>query len=80
MLPSVLAEQIQQGVIDFLRTTFPVATPAFKSLIDSITDRDTLRLSPPDILLTNYKMLVAQSFLRTGISSFRSINQNTQTQ
>ena len=57
MLPSVLAEQIQQGVIDFLRTTFPVATPAFKGLIDSITDRDTLRLSPPDILLTNYKML-----------------------
>ena len=24
---------------------------------DIITDRDTLRLSPPDVLLTNYKML-----------------------
>ena len=46
MLPSVLAEQIQQGVKDFLRTTFPVATPAFKGLIDSITENDGLFRGP----------------------------------
>jgi len=27
MIPSVLAHQVQQGVKDFLRTTFPLSTP-----------------------------------------------------
>lgn len=44
MIPSVLAHQVRQAVKDFLRTTFPIAKPHF-------------RLKPPDILLTNCKML-----------------------
>jgi DEAD/DEAH box helicase domain-containing protein len=27
MIPSVLAHQVQQGVKDFLKTTFPLSTP-----------------------------------------------------
>ena len=34
MLPSVLASQLQQGVEDFLRTTFPCTTPYFRDLLD----------------------------------------------
>ncbi len=34
MLPSVVAQQIQQGTEDFLRTTFPPAHPFFRGLWD----------------------------------------------
>jgi DEAD/DEAH box helicase domain-containing protein len=40
MIPSVLAHQVQHGVKDFLRTTFPIATPHFHRLLESLLERD----------------------------------------
>ena len=40
MIPSVIARQVQQGVKDFLRTTFPIATPHFRHLLDSLVERE----------------------------------------
>ena len=34
MIPSVLAQHVEQGVKDFLRTTFPVTTPLFSSILE----------------------------------------------
>ena len=38
MIPSVLASQLQRGVADFLRTTFPIATPHFHGLLERLLD------------------------------------------
>lgn len=35
MIPSVLARHVEQGIKDFLRTTFPVTTPFFKDILDN---------------------------------------------
>lgn len=40
MLPSVLAAQLQRGVEDFLRTTFPSSTPHFHGMLDRFFARD----------------------------------------
>ncbi len=40
MLPSVLSRQIEQGVKDFLRTTFQVTTPFFHGVVDQLLDRE----------------------------------------
>jgi DEAD/DEAH box helicase domain-containing protein len=40
MLPSVLTSQLQTGVEDFLRTTFPTTTPHFHGMLDRFFDRD----------------------------------------
>jgi DEAD/DEAH box helicase domain-containing protein len=40
MLPSVLTSQLQTGVEDFLRTTFPTTTPHFHGMLDRLLDRD----------------------------------------
>ncbi len=40
MLPSVLTSQLQTGVEDFLRTTFPTTTPHFHGVLDRFFDRD----------------------------------------
>ena len=34
MIPSVLAQHVEQGIKDFLRTTFPVTTPFFFNMLD----------------------------------------------
>jgi DEAD/DEAH box helicase domain-containing protein len=36
MIPSVLARHVEQGVKDFLRTTFPVTTPFFAAIIEKL--------------------------------------------
>ena len=36
MIPSILSQQLRQGVEDFLRTTFPVSTPFFHGIIDRL--------------------------------------------
>lgn len=36
MIPSVLARQLQQGVEDFLLTTFPISTPHFHGLVERL--------------------------------------------
>ena len=38
MIPSVLARQLQGGVEDFLRTTFPISTPHFHGVIDRLLE------------------------------------------
>ena len=40
MLPSVLVSQLQQGVEDFLRTTFPPTTPHFHGMMDRFFARE----------------------------------------
>lgn len=40
MIPSVLSQQLKQGVEDFLRTTFPVSTPFFHGIIDRLLAED----------------------------------------
>src|SRR5690606_33582145 len=38
MIPSVLSQQVQQGVEDFLRTTFPDSTPHFHGVVDRLIE------------------------------------------
>ena len=38
MIHSVLAQHVEQGVKDFLRTTFPVATPLFADTIEQLSN------------------------------------------
>ncbi|MCS4060632.1 DEAD/DEAH box helicase [Salinibacter ruber] len=40
MLPSVLTSQLQTGVEDFLRTTFPATTPHFHGMLGRFFERD----------------------------------------
>ncbi len=40
MLPSVLTSQLQTGVEDFLRTTFPTTTPHFHGMLNRFFDRE----------------------------------------
>ena len=40
MLPSVLVSQLQRGVEDFLRTTFPSNTPHFHGMLDRFFDQE----------------------------------------
>ena len=35
MIPSVLAQHVEQGVKDFLRTIFPVTTPLFFNMLEN---------------------------------------------
>ena len=35
MIPSVLAGHVEQGIKDFLRTTFPVTTPFFSNILEN---------------------------------------------
>ena len=35
MIPSVLAQHVEQGIKDFLRTTFPVTTPCFSNILNN---------------------------------------------
>jgi hypothetical protein len=34
MIPSVLAGHVEQGIKDFLRTTFPITTPFFSNILE----------------------------------------------
>ena len=39
MIPSVLAHHVEQGIKDFLRTTFPVSTPFFAAILDQLLEK-----------------------------------------
>jgi DEAD/DEAH box helicase domain-containing protein len=38
MIPSVLSQHVEQGVKDFLRTTFPVSTPFFSNILERLLE------------------------------------------
>lgn len=38
MLPSILAKQLQEGLNDYIETTFPMATPYFKGSLNRLLD------------------------------------------
>jgi DEAD/DEAH box helicase domain-containing protein len=40
MIPSVVVQQLQQGVKDFLRTTFPSSTPFFSGALESLLEEE----------------------------------------
>jgi DEAD/DEAH box helicase domain-containing protein len=40
MIPSILSQQLKQGIEDFLRTTFPVSTPFFHGMVDKLLDEE----------------------------------------
>ena len=43
MIPSVIASQVERGIKDFLKTTFPPSTPFFKGILDRLfEERDSL--------------------------------------
>ncbi|MBK9278356.1 MAG: DEAD/DEAH box helicase [Candidatus Obscuribacter sp.] len=46
MLPSVLAAQIQKGIEDFLRSTYPITTPAMGNLLDELFRQENLFKGP----------------------------------
>ena len=39
MIPSVIAEQVERGIKDFLRTTFPITNPFFEGCLDRLLDK-----------------------------------------
>ena len=47
MIPSVLSKQVQRGIEDFLKTTFPISNPFFEGIVDRLIDsRDELFKGP----------------------------------
>ena len=38
MIPSVLSQQLHQGITDFLKTTFPVSTTFFHGIVDRLLE------------------------------------------
>jgi len=40
VIPSILSQQLKQGVSDFLRTTFPISTPFFHGMLDRLLEED----------------------------------------
>ena len=39
MIPSVLSQHVEQGIKDFLRTTFPVTTPFFSTILERLLSK-----------------------------------------
>ncbi len=46
MIPSVLASQIQKGIEDFLRSTYPITTPSMGNLLDELFHQENLFKGP----------------------------------
>lgn len=46
MIPSVLSSQVETGLSDFIKTTFPVTNPFFHGIIDTIFERDKFAKGP----------------------------------
>ncbi len=46
MLPSVVAQQVEQGIRDFLRTTFSIATPHFQDVMEDFLAENSLFEGP----------------------------------
>ncbi len=40
MIPSILSQQLKQGVEYFLKITFPVSTPFFHGIVDKLLSED----------------------------------------
>ena len=45
MLPSILARQYQEGLIDYIDTSFPITNPIFKGSIRNMLNLDYSRRS-----------------------------------
>ncbi|MEB3330171.1 MAG: DEAD/DEAH box helicase, partial [Candidatus Sericytochromatia bacterium] len=59
MIPTLLARQIREGVADYLRTTFPAATPGFRGLLDDL-------LARPEEVFRGPYVSVGLPFLQAG--------------
>lgn len=47
MIPSVIASQVEQGIEDFLRTSFPPSNPFFHGILDRLfQERERLFKGP----------------------------------
>ncbi len=46
MYPSVVVQQVEQGILDFLRTTFSIATPHFHGIMDHFLSQGGLFSGP----------------------------------
>jgi len=46
MIPSVLSSQVETGLSDFIKTTFPVTNPFFHGVIDTLFERDKFAKGP----------------------------------
>ena len=38
MLPAILARQLQKGLSDYIKTTFPMTTPLFKGSVQNLLE------------------------------------------
>ena len=47
MIPSVIAQQIQRGVADFLRTTFPITNPFFRDTLNQLLETPEIMFRGP---------------------------------
>ena len=39
MIPSVIGAQVRRGIVEFLRTTFPITNPYFNRALDELLER-----------------------------------------
>ncbi len=46
MIPAILADQLETGVKDFLRTTFPISTPLFHGAMESLLEKENIFKGP----------------------------------
>src|SRR5688572_28281813 len=64
MIPSVLATQMQRGVQEFLRATFPVTSPGMDGLLDGVVDANGGMFKGPYLSL---KLPFKQTVLPPGL-------------
>lgn len=46
MLPSIVTQQIEQGIRDFLRATFSISTPHFRNVMEDFLSENSLFKGP----------------------------------
>jgi hypothetical protein len=46
MYPSIVVQQVEQGICDFLRTTFSISTPHFHHVMEDSLSEKTLFAGP----------------------------------
>jgi hypothetical protein len=47
MIPSVISTQVQRGIEDFLRTTYPPAEPFFEDVLESLIAEENALFKGP---------------------------------
>ncbi|OQY04234.1 MAG: hypothetical protein B6I22_09925 [Desulfobacteraceae bacterium 4572_123] len=70
MIPSVLAAQLQTGVEDFLKTTFPVSTQFFHGIIDRLLTKEEGVFKGPFLSMQLPFQMGDGSMVKSALDSF----------